>query len=172
MSRCMTSRGPVTERRMRKDTFLPLGTRSTSRPAHASEQQEVDGHEPARPEVSPAPGTQAARPSALAPLRKSSMGCAVTRARHEERRDSWVTRGCVVWEEVAPCLCVHRANCCYCISTLDAHRKRRVHFQGSPCPQGMSVSHPPPSRCPRTHGQVLKCPDPAVPGETRPRTRK
>ena len=52
---------------------------STSRPAHASTQQEVDGHEPARPEVSP--GTQAARPNALAPLRKSSMGPAATRAR-------------------------------------------------------------------------------------------
>eukprot|EP00325_Prymnesiales_sp_UTEX-LB-985_P010696 CAMPEP_0174762332 /NCGR_PEP_ID=MMETSP1094-20130205/109727_1 /TAXON_ID=156173 /ORGANISM="Chrysochromulina brevifilum, Strain UTEX LB 985" /LENGTH=155 /DNA_ID=CAMNT_0015968285 /DNA_START=339 /DNA_END=807 /DNA_ORIENTATION=+ len=44
---------------------------STLRPARTGEQHEVDGHEPARPEMSP--GTQATRPRALAPHRKSSM---------------------------------------------------------------------------------------------------
>ena len=39
---------------------------STSRPAHASEQQEVNGHEPARPDVSP--GTNSTRPGTLAPI--------------------------------------------------------------------------------------------------------
>ena len=57
---------------------------STSRPAHTSEQQEVDGHEPARPDVSP--GTHSTRPSALAPLRKSSMASAVARAHVEGSR--------------------------------------------------------------------------------------
>ena len=55
---------------------------STSRPAHAGDQQEGDGHEPARPDVSP--GTQATRPSALAPHRKSSMARAVARAHVED----------------------------------------------------------------------------------------
>ena len=55
---------------------------STSRPAHAGDQQEVDGHEPARPDVSP--GTHSTRPSALAPLRKSSMASAVARAHVED----------------------------------------------------------------------------------------
>ena len=44
---------------------------STLRPAHAVVQQEVDGHLPARPEMSP--DTQPVRPNALAPLRKSSI---------------------------------------------------------------------------------------------------
>ena len=63
---------------------------SSSRPARISEQQEVDGYEPARLEVSP--GTQATRPSALAPLPKSFMVLAATRARVEEFRIDFVRR--------------------------------------------------------------------------------
>ena len=50
----------------------------------AGEQQEVNGHEPARPDVSP--DTQATRPTALSPLDKSSMARAVARALVEESR--------------------------------------------------------------------------------------
>ena len=67
---------------------VPLPPCGSSLPAleisSAGEQQEVNGHEPARPDVSQ--GTQATRPSALSPLEKSSMARAVARALVEESR--------------------------------------------------------------------------------------